>query len=81
MSASNIDSPESDPRLAFQIMLARMDRILKSHAKNREMMPQFKSDWALLERTRVRFDRSNRNATATASDLATSPTATRGAQH
>ena len=56
ISASNIDAPGSDPQLAFLIMLARVDRILHSPSKNRELLPQFQQDWELLARTRARMD-------------------------
>jgi hypothetical protein len=56
ISASNIDAPESDPQFSFLIMLARIDRILHSASKNRELMPQFQADWILLEQTRVRLE-------------------------
>jgi hypothetical protein len=67
VSASNIDASGSDPLLAYRIMLARVDRILKSPRKNREMMPQFRADWALLERTRVRLDWTDTPAVMVAS--------------
>jgi hypothetical protein len=67
VSASNIDAPGSDPLFAYRIMLARVDRILKGSRKNREMMPQFKADWALLERTRERLDSTNIPAVMVAS--------------
>lgn len=53
LSASNVNAPESDPRLAYLVLLARVDRVLRSSSKNREMMPQFKADWQLLERARA----------------------------
>jgi hypothetical protein len=56
ISASNVDAPESDPQLAFLIMLARVDRILHNPSKNRELIPQFQQDWELLQRTRVRLE-------------------------
>jgi hypothetical protein len=58
VSASNIDAPGSDPQLAFLIMLARMDRVLHSAAKNREQMPQFQAGWDVLEQTQARLERT-----------------------
>jgi bisphosphoglycerate-dependent phosphoglycerate mutase len=55
MSAGNINSPGSEPRLAYLIMLARVNSILASRTKDREVMTQFKTDWALLERTYARL--------------------------
>jgi hypothetical protein len=56
VSASNVDAPESDPQLAFLIMLARVDRILHNPSKNRELIPQFQQDWELLARTQARLE-------------------------
>jgi hypothetical protein len=67
VSASNIDAPGSDPQLAFLIMLARIDRILHSPSKNRELMPQFEADWELLERTQARLDQWDTPAVVVAS--------------
>jgi hypothetical protein len=72
MSAGNINSPGSEPRLAYLIMLARVDSILASHAKDREIMTQFKADWALLERTYARLQERD-DATHVAA-AASSPT-------
>jgi hypothetical protein len=67
ISASNIAAPESDPQLAFLIMLARVDRILHCPSKNRELMPQFKADLALLEQTRDRLEGTEAPAVVVAS--------------
>jgi hypothetical protein len=56
LSASNIDGPGSDPDLAYLILLSRVSRMVKSPAKDRESMPQFKADWALMEQTRARLE-------------------------
>jgi hypothetical protein len=53
ISASNVNAPESDSRLAYLVLLARVDRVLFNSSKNREMMPQFKADWQLLEQARA----------------------------
>jgi hypothetical protein len=56
LSASNIDGPGSDPHLAYLILLSRLSCMIKSAAKARESMPQFKADWALMEQTRARLE-------------------------
>jgi hypothetical protein len=52
LSASNVLAPGSDPRLAYTILLANVNDVLKSSARRRETMPEFKQTWALLERAR-----------------------------
>jgi hypothetical protein len=56
VSASNLSSPGSDVNLAYTIMLARLERMLTNPAKDRELMPEFKADWALLQQARARLD-------------------------
>ena len=53
LSASDILAPDSDPRLAYQLMLARNDRVLKSPRHSRETMAEFKQDWARLQSARA----------------------------
>lgn len=53
LSASDILAPTSDPRLAYELMLARNDRILKSPKHSRETMTEFKQDWAGLQYARA----------------------------
>ncbi len=53
LSASDILAPTSDPRLAYELMLARNDRILKSPKHSRETMTEFKQDWARLQYARA----------------------------
>jgi hypothetical protein len=53
LSASDILAPDSNPRLAYQLMLARNDRILKSPKHSRETMAEFKQDWARLQSARA----------------------------
>jgi hypothetical protein len=52
LSASNILSPGSDPHLAYEILLERTDRVLKSSKHSRETMLEFKEDWAFLQAAR-----------------------------
>ncbi len=50
LSSQNVFSVGSDPRLAFQLLLARTNALLSAKSKHRELWPEFQSDWALLER-------------------------------
>jgi|SRR5579863_1832690 len=56
-SPASISSAGSDPVLAYEIMLARLQVELKSAPKRRESLPQFQADWQLLQGTRAEFDR------------------------
>ena len=53
LSASNIFSSGSDSQWAYALTLARADHYLKSPKHSREIMPDFKKDWALLEAART----------------------------
>jgi hypothetical protein len=55
LSRNNIFAPGSDPHLAFELLLARVDAALKSPKHSRETMIEFKDDWALLEYARLRI--------------------------
>lgn len=55
LSHNNIFAPGSDPHLAFELLLARVDAALKSPKHSRETMLEFKEDWALLEYARMRI--------------------------
>lgn len=50
LSANNVFSPGSDPELAYQLVLARIGRVLNSPKHSRESIVEFKSDWHLLQR-------------------------------
>jgi hypothetical protein len=58
LSRNNIFAPGSDPHLAFEILLARVDAVLKSSKHSRETMLEFKEDWALLKYARMRISSS-----------------------
>ena len=49
LSASNIFVPGSDPEVAYELVLARIGRVLKSPKHSRETMVEFKNDWNLLQ--------------------------------
>ena len=55
LSAHNIFADGSDPLLAFDLLLARVDHVLKSPKHSRETMLEFKEDWALLQYARERI--------------------------
>lgn len=50
---SNALDEQSDPKLAFALQLAKIDKYLKMKAKRRESLADFEKDWALLERLRT----------------------------
>lgn len=52
LSASNLFAPGTDSQWAYAITLARTDHYLKSPKHSREIMPEFKEDWSLLQAAR-----------------------------
>jgi hypothetical protein len=54
LSTSNVLTSGSDPKLAYTILLANVNDVLKSSAHRRETMPEFKQTWALLEQAHPR---------------------------
>jgi len=50
LSANNVFSSASDQELSYQLILARIGRVLNSPKHSRESMVEFKSDWDLLRR-------------------------------
>ncbi len=52
LSASNISADGSDARLAYELMLERNGRELKSPKHSQETMAEFRSDWARLQQAR-----------------------------
>jgi hypothetical protein len=53
LSASNIFASESDVQSAYQIILARMERELRSPKHSRETALEFREDWARLQQSRA----------------------------
>ncbi|MGB2621284.1 MAG: hypothetical protein WA857_17865 [Candidatus Acidiferrum sp.] len=53
LSASNLFAPGTDSQWAYALTLARANHYLKSPMHSREIMPDFKNDWALLEQARM----------------------------
>jgi len=70
LSASNIFASGTDSQLAYALTLARANHYLNSPKHSREIMPDFKNDWALLQSARLS------NSATTAAD-ALVPSSTR----
>lgn len=49
LSTSNVVGPDSDRLLAMQLLLARMEYLLSTNSKHRELYTQIQGDWKLLE--------------------------------
>jgi hypothetical protein len=56
LSASNVLSRNSDAHLAYEILLERTDRVLKSPKHGRETMVDFNEDWTILLAARTKSD-------------------------
>ncbi len=54
IDANNVLTPGSNRDLAYEIILARVNRVLKSPSHSREMIPEFQNDWTLLQQARER---------------------------
>jgi hypothetical protein len=55
VASGNVMAPESDPELAFELMLGRVGYVLRAKNHMRETMEEFQQDWKLLEQTRDRL--------------------------
>jgi hypothetical protein len=53
LTPSNILAHGSDPTLAYQVILASVNEVLKSPARRRETLPEFKETWQLLQTART----------------------------
>ncbi len=53
LSASNLFASGTDSQWTYALTLARADHYLKSPKHSREIMPDFKNDWALLQAARI----------------------------
>lgn len=71
LSASNVFAPGTDSQWAYALTLARANHYLKSPKHSREIMPDFKQDWALLESARIN------SSVATAANSSAAPSASR----
>ena len=55
LSGSNVLAPASDRSLAYQMILAHVDDVLKSSPRRRETIPEFEQTWSLLQRARAQL--------------------------
>ncbi len=55
IGSKNVMAAESDPELAFELMLGRVGYVLRAKNHLRETMEELKKDWVLLEETRDRL--------------------------
>ncbi len=69
VSMDTILAPDSDPQLAFALLLARVDQVLRSPRHRRESMMEFKEDWAMLESARDRYSEPARSLTTSHSPV------------
>jgi hypothetical protein len=53
LTPSDILATGSDPTLAYQVILANVNEVLKSPARRRETLAEFEQTWQLLERART----------------------------
>jgi hypothetical protein len=53
LTAGTILGPGSDPQLAYQVILARVNSVLKSPARSRETILEFNESWNLLQQART----------------------------
>jgi len=74
VSANNIFGPGSNSELAYALLLAREQSLLKSPKHRRESMPEFRADWQLLESSRTRIWATQSNMLASAQNRQPQPT-------
>jgi hypothetical protein len=55
LTASNLLTPESNRDLAYEIILARVNHVLKSPSHSRETIPEFQNDWMLLQQAHAQI--------------------------
>lgn len=53
ISANNLFSADTDSQWAYALTLARANYYLKSPKHSRELMPEFKHDWSLMQSARI----------------------------
>jgi hypothetical protein len=73
LSASNVLAPDSDPKLAHQLLLTRIDHVLKSPKHSREPMPEFVQDWATLQHAFVKRAMTLARNTSPVKELKSTP--------
>ncbi len=78
LSASNILAPGSDHQISYVLALARAAYFLKSPKHSSENMPQFKSDWELLQSARLKNATITTRASLRLVDVPATPFSTTG---
>ena len=75
LSANNILASDSDSQLAYKLVLARTEHILKSPKHSRETMVEFHHDWTRLQQARVKSEASAASIpmTVASTRISTSP--------
>lgn len=77
ISSSNVLAPGSDARLAYEMLLDRDERVVKSPPHSRESMREFRADWQVLQEARKRnltsFAREEEAGSAGQTDAAAIP--------
>ena len=53
LSSANVLAPQSDPELAFALLLGRVSYVLLAKDHFRESLPEFQKDWALLQQAQA----------------------------
>jgi len=66
LSASNVVASDSDPRAAYELILERTERALKSPKHGRETMVELRQDWVLLQALRTKNTASLASTSANA---------------
>jgi hypothetical protein len=56
LTAETVVSEDSDPALAYRLMLARVHQALASSPSARPAMPEFAQDWSLLQQVREKIE-------------------------
>jgi hypothetical protein len=78
LSASNILAPGSDRQISYVLALARTAYFLKTPKHSSESMPQFKSDWELLQSARLKNATITTRASLRMVDAPATPFSTTG---
>jgi hypothetical protein len=60
----------SDQEMAYKLLLARVNFVLHSRGKNREELPEFRQDWAMLQTAEIKMAKERSRAL----EAATAPT-------
>ena len=75
LSASNVLAPGSDARLAYALVLARTNSVLKSPKHSREIMLEFRQNWSVLQSGRLMHGSSVASTSSPATAIHSTPAA------